>query len=100
MIDYKQAVQSALQKLYELVGDRELAAVEGIHLEELELTDDAKYWNVTLSYPIKRTQDEVIADKVPESLSKFINDTPRRKWRTLKIDSQHGGLVSMKAPES
>jgi CO dehydrogenase/acetyl-CoA synthase delta subunit len=83
MIDHKQAVQFALQKLYELVGDRELAAMEGIQLEELELTDDAKYWNVTLSYPIKRTQDGEIANNVPESLAKFINDTPKSKWRTL-----------------
>jgi len=98
MIDSKQAVQFAYQNLYELVGTRELANVEGIQLEELELSDDSKYWNVTVSYPIKNEQQEEAPNKVPESLAKFIRDTPKRKWRTLRIDSQDGRLVAMKMP--
>jgi CO dehydrogenase/acetyl-CoA synthase delta subunit len=98
MIDSKQAVQFAYQNLYELVGTRELANVEGIQLEELELTDDSKYWNVTVSYPIKKEQQEEALVKVPESLAKFVRDSPKRKWRTLKIDSQDGKLVAMKMP--
>ena len=100
MIDHKQAVQSALQKLFELVGGRELATsdVERIQLEELELTDDSKFWDVTLSYPIKRQEEEDVTRQVPEPLAKFITNGPRRKWRTLKIDSQNGSLVSMRRP--
>ncbi len=98
MIDSRQAVQFAYQKLYELVGTRELADVEGIELEELELSDDSKYWNITVSYPVKKTQDSDVASDVPESFAKFITNTPKRKWRTLKIDSQDGKLLAMKVP--
>jgi len=98
MIDSKQAVQFAYQNLYELVGTRELANVEGIQLAELELSDDSKYGNVTVSYPIKKELQEDALIKTPESLAKFIRDTPKRKWRTLKIDSEDGRLVAMKMP--
>jgi hypothetical protein len=100
MIDGKQAVQQAFQNLFELVGPRELANVDGIQLEELELTDDSKHWNVTLSYPVKKAQEDEGAQPLPESLAKFIKDTPRRKWRTFKLDSQDGRLVAMKLPAS
>lgn len=100
MIDSKQAVQQALQNLFDLVGSRELANVEGIQLEELELTEDSKHWNVTLSYPVERAQDDESTQPLPESLAKFMKDTPRRKWRTFKIDSQDGRLVAMKLPAS
>jgi hypothetical protein len=98
MIDSKQAVQFAYQKLYELLGTRELANVEGIELEELELSDDSKYWTVTVSYPVKKTPEGESVPEVPESLAKFLNSTPKRKWRTLKIDSQDGKLLAMKVP--
>lgn len=100
MIDGKQAVQQALQNLYELIGSRELGNVEGIQLEELELTDDSKNWNVTLSYPVKRAAEEEPSSAVPESLARFIKESPRRKWRTFKLDAQDGRLIAMKLPAS
>lgn len=100
MIDGKQAVQQALQNLYELVGPRELGNVEGIQLEELELTDDSKHWNVTLSYPVKKTSEDESSPTLPVGLAKFIKDTPRRKWRTFKLDAQDGRLIAMKLPAS
>jgi hypothetical protein len=100
MIDGMQAVQHAFANLIQLVGARELANVEGIQLEEFELSDDSKHWNVTLSYPVKKPQEEGSPQQLPESIAKFIQDTPRRKWRTFKIDSQDGRLVAMKVPAS
>jgi hypothetical protein len=99
MIDFKQAVEIAVRGLTELVGD-ELADREGIQLEELELTDDSKHWNVTLSYPTKKRQDEEISPTIPESVAKFLRGAPKRKWKTFKIDSQDGRLVAMKLPGS
>ena len=100
MLEGKQAVQQALQSLYELVGPRELGNVEGIQLEELELTDDSKYWNVTLSYPVKKVPEDEASPALPESLARLIKDSPRRKWRTFKIDAQDGRLIAMKLPTS
>jgi len=96
MIEPKQAVQFALQNLFELLGTRELANdVEGIQLEELELTDDSKDWDVTLSCPVKKPQNDDAATELPPSLARFIG-TPRRKWMTLRIDSKDGKLIRMK----
>ena len=100
MIDGKQAVQQAFQNLFDLLGGRELANFDGIQLEELELTDDSKHWNVTLSYPVKKPQEDEAAQQLPESIAKFMKDTPKRKWRTFKITSDDGTLVAMKLPAS
>jgi hypothetical protein len=95
VIEPKQAVQFALQNLCELVGSRELADVDGIHLEELELSDDSRSWDVTLSYPVKRPRGDEGPVMFSESLAKLAGHS-KRKWRTLRIDSEDGKLISMK----
>ncbi len=97
MIDSKQAVQQALQNLYDLVGPREIANYDGIHLEEVELTEDSKHWNVTLSYPVKKDPED--DSGLPENLTRFMN-SPKRKWRVFKIGAEDGSLFAMKVPAS
>ena len=100
MIDSKEAVRRAFQHLNELLGTRELANLEDIHLEEFELSDDSRHWNVTLSYPVKKPHEGEEAPTPPGSLARFIADSPRRKWRTFTINALDGDLVAMKVPAS
>jgi hypothetical protein len=96
VIEPKLAVQFAMQSLLELVGSRELADVEGIHLEELALSDDSKTWEVTVSYPVKVSKEQTgTQEQVQDAYARLVG-TPRRKWRTLRIDSADGKLISMK----
>ena len=56
-----------------------------IQLEEVEITDDDKYWNITLSYD----------DNVAVS-SGFISIGPRRFYKVFKVDALDGSIRSMK----
>lgn len=100
MIDCREAVRRAFGYLNELVGHRELANLEEIHLEEFELSDDSRHWNVTLSYPVKKLHEDEETPATSGPLGKFLADSPRRKWRTFKIDAADGQLVAMKVPAS
>ncbi len=100
MMESGQALQCAIQSLIQLTGARELADVNGIQVEELELTEGSKHWDVTLSYPVKRAVEEEPNPQVPEALARFLKESPRRKWRTFRLDAQDGHLVSMKIPTS
>ncbi len=80
MVDVKYATQNAFKYLKELQeGD-----IQGILLEEVEITEDEKFWLITLSFldPEQR---------VPEILN-----IPRRKYKIFKINSTTGQVVSMK----
>jgi len=56
MIDVKVAVRRARNYLMEMVAEGliDLAPEAAVSLEEVELTQDEKYWLVTLGYDTKR----------------------------------------------
>jgi len=81
MIDVKDATQNAFKYLEELQED-----LQGILLEEVELTEDEKFWLITLSFPDPE-------QCVPEILNL------RRKYKIFKINSTTGKVVSMKIRE-
>lgn len=81
MIDVKDATQNAFKYLEELQED-----IQGILLEEVELTEDEKFWLITLSFPDPE-------QRVPEILNL------RRKYKIFKINSTTGKVVSMKIRE-
>ena len=57
--------------------------LSNIQLEEVELTDDGKYWLITLSYPVP---SEIAA----------LNFNFKRKYKVFTIDRQTGDVKSMK----
>ncbi|MCG2611999.1 hypothetical protein LZZ90_10820 [Flavobacterium sp. SM15] len=57
-----------------------------IQLEEIEVTDDNLYWNITLSYE---------SSDVPETNNIWLA-TRTRKFKIFKIDSKTGEVRSMK----
>ena len=80
MLDVKEAAQKASEYFATLYTD------EGIHsvqLEEVEISDDGKYWLITLSYPM------------PGQLP-TIDPNHKRKYKVFKIDAETGQVVSMK----
>ncbi|HZT60838.1 MAG TPA: hypothetical protein VFA21_19700 [Pyrinomonadaceae bacterium] len=80
MLDVKQATQSATDQLVDLYPQM---ARDGIQLEEVELSDDEKYWFITLSYPLP--------GQIP-----VLNLPPKKEYKVFKIDSQTGKARSMR----
>ena len=80
MLDVKQATLSATNHLVDLYPQM---ARDSIQLEEVELSDDEKYWFITLSYPL------------PSQIS-ILNLPPKKEYKVFKIDSQTGQARSMR----
>lgn len=57
-----------------------------IQLEEIEITDDSKYWNITLSYESTDAPDNSGGWLLSKS----------RKYKIFKIDAKAGDVRSMK----
>jgi len=79
----KQAAQAAVKYLNDVCTP---PAIENVLLEEIELSDDARFWQVTLSfkqYPSTSAMSEIW-------------DTAEKKLRVFKVDARSGKVVSMK----
>ena len=57
--------------------------ISNVQLEEVELTEDGRYWLITLSYP------------VPRELAS-LNFNFKRKYKVFTIDALTGEVKSMK----
>ena len=80
MLDVRVAAQKASEyfaQLYPVEG------ASNVQLEEVELSDDGKYWFITLSYPLP--------PEVP-----VLNFNFKRKYKVFKIDAKTGEVKSMK----
>jgi hypothetical protein len=80
MIDVKQAVDIASRYLISLFADK---APSNVQLEEVELSEDEKYWFITLSFM--------------EMLPFLVN--PRKSYKLFKINADTGQVQSMKIRE-
>ena len=79
MLDVKEAAQRASAYFAGLYSAETLSDVQ---LEEVELSEDGRYWLITLSYPER--------NELP-GLLKF-----KRKYKVFKIDGDTGEVKSMK----
>ncbi|HYG11544.1 MAG TPA: hypothetical protein VD835_16475 [Pyrinomonadaceae bacterium] len=84
MIDVKQAAQSASNFIVGLYSNETLSEVM---LEEVELSEDGKYWLVTLSF------------LAPSSSVNSILGIRGRLYKIFKVDTDTGEVVSMKIRE-
>lgn len=80
MLDVKEAATRASQYFASLYANQNISNVQ---LEEVEISDDGKYWLITLSYP------------VPPELA-ALNFNFKRKYKVFTIDAQTGEVKSMK----
>ena len=92
IIDVKQAVSIAIQYFMNLVGGE---SASDVLLEEVELSDDERFWHVTLSAVLPAPKDEgspmnALATALGASLQR------RRVYKVFKVDAATGSVRSMK----
>jgi uncharacterized protein (DUF305 family) len=82
MVDIKTSAQRAvefLNMIYPHHGD-------GIQVEEVDTSDDERYWLITLGYNVPESQN-------PLALAM---GSKRREYKTFKVDRETGEVKSMK----
>jgi len=90
MIDMKQAVQTAMEFCRNLYGQEKSA---DFLLEEVELTEDEKFWLVTIGF--NSGQGETIQPPTSASGSSF-SKRPDHVFKTMKVDANNGRALSLK----
>ena len=98
MIDVKQAAEIARAHLVDLLGKQELGDEKGITLEEFELTENKRFWRITLGYPVREKRP---APKPTDEFNRLgaLLQEPRKKHKTFTVDTKDGKLVGMKYAE-
>ncbi|MBW4491830.1 MAG: hypothetical protein KME26_01705 [Oscillatoria princeps RMCB-10] len=91
-IDVRSAVIGAKQYLQSL-QDQIGMLIDDLRLEEVELSEDRKFWLITLGFSRS-------ADKAKNPLADLI-DSPKyeREYKIFKINSETGEVQSMKIRE-
>jgi hypothetical protein len=84
MIDIREASQKAMEHLAALYPETDLGQ---ILFEEAELTDDDRFWLITLSY-----KSPVAASGVGQSV--FVGD---RSYKVFKLSAESGEIRSVKS---
>lgn len=87
MIDVKEAAKRAAEYFADLYPPDTYADLQ---LEEVELTEDEKFWLITLSYKPERSTQ-------PTQVEKLLNLPPSvtRRFKQFKIDSENGKVYAM-----
>ncbi|HEY0021873.1 MAG TPA: hypothetical protein VGB24_03155 [Longimicrobium sp.] len=91
MITVKEAVQTAQDWVRQIYTD---AALEHLRLEEVELADDEKHWNITLGWVEPAVRENALA----AALNGHVRVLPR-VYKTLHVDAETGTVKSMKIRE-
>lgn len=86
MIDVKEAAQTASNFFAGLYADQTLSDVR---LEEVELTEDERFWLITLSFPSDNPLQKVLTHMAGI-------DRSTRQYKIFKVDASTGRVVSMK----
>ncbi len=92
MIEVKKAVSTAVDKIKEVYGQEP----ENLLLEEIEQSEDARYWLITLGF----TAPPPMNPKNDLQKISFALRPPVRVYKVFKIDSASGNFVSMKIREA
>ena len=101
MIDVKQATSVAMKTAADFFAEQKLY---DLALEEVEMTDDNKFWLITLGFS---TEENTPTDKADEiaginQVLALINPQSQkyhRKYKTFKIDADTGKFRAMKIRE-
>lgn len=96
MVAIKEAVKTAEQTLEELLENS-----SAVQLEEILISEDEKYWLVTLSYLSPHAEAEFAPKSLLQEEIRAIRDgkqSPRllRKYKTFEIDRSTGDFHQMK----
>lgn len=91
MLTVKEAVRAAEEWVRELYPH---AALEHLRLEEVQLSDDASTWEITLGWVEPAVRENAFA----AVLAKEANVLPR-VYKRLEVDAANGAVRSMKIRE-
>jgi hypothetical protein len=86
-IDLRQAVKTAVKFFTESFG---LARPSDAQLEEIEMSEDGRFWLITVGY------DNPTAVNVVKGKFVLPHQVPLRKYKVVKVDAQDGQPVSIK----
>jgi hypothetical protein len=91
-IDVKQAVQDA-EKYF-----TQLMSVSDVRLEEVEISDDERFWYVTLSglVPVAKPPSPSDIQSPLSGLESLFRSNEERIYKVFKVDSSSGLVMSMK----
>lgn len=94
MINVHDAVKAAKESMKSVFGDDE---VIDVRLEEVELSEDEKYWNITLGFLVGNPDppEHPLVTALGGGTKKYI-----REYKLLKIDAETGEFKSMKIRQS
>jgi hypothetical protein len=91
MLTVKEAVQAAQDWMRQLYAE---SALEHLRLEEVELSADERYWNITLGWVEPAVRENAFA----AAFSSDARVLPR-VYKTLVVDVESGAVKSMKIRE-
>lgn len=84
MIDMKEAVSRAISEAKNLYAEQ---ALSNVQLEEVEITEDEKFWLITVGFQIA---DPSLSPTLAAAMA------PKRQYKVFKIDRENGKFVSMR----
>jgi hypothetical protein len=84
-VDAKKAAQLASKYFKSLLPE-----VSDFSLEEVELSEDGKFWLITLGFTAKK------AEQTQAGWAVMLGAPPRTKFKVFKVDTRTGEVVSMK----
>jgi len=93
MIDVKQAVKKAMGYLREMYN---VAEFKDVLLEEVDLSDDNQYWNVTIGF----TRGQESTSEGPMASLVGPSAYFKREYKIFKIEANTGIVRSMKIRKS
>jgi hypothetical protein len=89
MVDVKQAVAKAMDYLEDMY---QIDRFKDVLLEEVDLTDDNKFWNVTIGFT--RGQESTSGGPMATLIGQSAEF--KREYKVFQIDAKTGDLRSMK----
>lgn len=94
LIDVRSAVEAARNYLFSMIDQlTDAGQIQGLRLEETELSDDGRYWLITLGF------DRPIGEHLEPLQAVLNNKKYERDYRIIKIDAHSREVKSMKIRE-
>ncbi len=90
MIEMKQAVQTAMELCRNLYGQEKAA---DYLVEEVELTEDEKFWLVTIGFNIGQGETSQPSTSASGGSS---TKKPEHIFKTMKVDANSGRALALK----
>jgi hypothetical protein len=90
MVDVKQAVGKAMAYLRDMY---QIEQFKDVLLEEVDLSEDNKYWNVTIGFT--RRQESISGGPMATLIGQ--SSEFKREYKVFQIDAKSGDLRSMRS---